>query len=84
MKYRNYLKPPYTCIGFTLSEYVQNGLQSLPVFVYYDTEGRLATGTTTATDIRYIETNLIINIDPIRDPGQYELNSSAAPRNLKN
>ncbi len=68
----------------TVSEYVQNGLQSLPVFVYYDTEGRLATGTTTATDIRYIETNLIINIDPIRDPGQYELNSSAAPRNLKN
>lgn len=68
----------------TVSEYVQNGLQSLPIFVYYDTEGNPATGTTTVTDIRYIETNLIINIDPIRDPGQYMLQSSAAPRNLKN
>jgi len=68
----------------TISEYVQNNLQSIPIFVYYDEAGLPAHATTTATDIRYIQVSLIINIDPIRDPGQYMLRSSASLRNLKN
>jgi prepilin-type N-terminal cleavage/methylation domain-containing protein len=67
----------------TLSEYVQNTLQGTPVFVYYDENGNPATPTTTITDIRYIEVSVIVNIDPIRDPGEFMLRSSASLRNLK-
>ncbi len=66
----------------TLSEYVQNELQAIPIFVYYTGDGSQASGTSTVTDIRYIEATVIVNIDPIRDPGQYKLRSSAALRNL--
>lgn len=72
---------PYETV--TLSEYVQNVLQGTPIFVYYDGEGNPATATTTVTDIRYIEASIIVNIDPIRDPGEYMLRSSAALRNLQ-
>lgn len=68
----------------TLTEYTQNTLQGIPIFVYYDGEGNVATATSTVTDIRYIEVSVIVNIDPIRDPGQYMLRSSASLRNLKN
>lgn len=66
-----------------LSEYVQNSLQNLPIFTYYDEQGTEAVATTTLTDIRYIGVSVIVNIDPIRDPGQFMLQSSAALRNLK-
>lgn len=66
----------------TLSEYVQNALQNTPIFVYYDAEGNPATATSTVTDVRYVSVSIIVNIDPIRDPGQYMLRSSAALRNL--
>ncbi len=67
---------------YTLSEYVQNIDQNNPMFVYFDANGVEATATTTMTDIRYIQVNVIVNIDPIRDPGEYMLRSSAALRNL--
>ncbi len=66
-----------------LSEYVQNDLQSIPMFVYYDAEGNPATATSTVTDIRYVQASIIVNIDPVRDPGEYMLRSSASLRNLK-
>ncbi len=66
-----------------LSEYVQNALQSAPVFVYYDEAGNKATATSTITDIRYVQVSVIVNIDPIRDPGEFLLRSSASLRNLK-
>lgn len=67
----------------TLSEYVQNVLQGTPIFVYYDEEGNPATATSTVTDIRYVGISIVVNIDPIRDPGEYMLRSSAALRNLQ-
>lgn len=66
----------------TLSEYVQNQSQSIPTFTYYDGEGNPATATSTVTDITYVEAQIIVNIDPIRDPGEFVLRSSAALRNL--
>jgi len=69
---------------YTVSEYVQNNLQAIPVFVYYDVNGNPATATTTVTDIRYVELSIIVNIDPVRDPGEFMLRSSASLRNLKN
>lgn len=67
----------------TVSEYVQNINQATSTFVYYDGTGAAATVSTTITDIRYIEALLIVNIDPVRDPGEYSLRSSAALRNLR-
>lgn len=66
-----------------LSEYVQNANQATSTFFYYDRTGALATATTTVTDIVYVEAQVIVNIDPVRDPGQFMLRSSAALRNLK-
>ncbi len=67
-----------------LSEYVQNSIQNIPIFLYYDMNGALAATGTPAIDIRYMKLSIIVNIDPIRDPGQFMLRSSTALRNLKN
>ena len=67
-----------------ISEYVQNINQSKPVFFYYDTTGTLLVNPALAlTDIRYIEAQIIVNIDPYRSPGEFLLRSGVAPRNLK-
>jgi Tfp pilus assembly protein PilW len=66
-----------------LSEYVQNVGQGIPTFTYYDKNGAIATSGTTVTDIVYIEAQIIVNVDPVRDPGEFMLRSSAALRNLK-
>lgn len=66
-----------------LSEYVQNLNQSTSTFYFYDRNGALATASTTVTDIVYLGAQIIVNIDPVRDPGQFMLRSSAALRNLK-
>jgi prepilin-type N-terminal cleavage/methylation domain-containing protein len=66
-----------------LSKYVQNINQSTSTFHYYKQDGTKATATSTVTDILYIKAQIIVNIDPVRDPGQFMLKSSAALRNLK-
>jgi len=68
----------------TLSIYVQNGLQNVPVFTYYNATGTvLASPSAMLTDVRYIVMKVIVNIDPSRSPGEFMLHASAAPRNLK-
>ena len=67
----------------TLSRYVQNDLQATSTFFYYDESGAAVTDPNDLTDVRYIEAQIIVNIDPIRDPGQFMLRSSAALRNVK-
>ncbi len=66
-----------------LSNYVQNMNQSTSTFYYFGSNGKLATATSTVTDIVYVGIQIIVNIDPVRDPGQFMLRSSAALRNLK-
>ncbi|MEZ4200183.1 MAG: prepilin-type N-terminal cleavage/methylation domain-containing protein [Candidatus Paceibacterota bacterium] len=68
---------------YVLSEYVNNLEQGQNTFEYYDDSGALATSSVSVADIRYIDVALIINIDPIRDPGEFLLRSSASLRNLK-
>lgn len=67
-----------------ISEYVQNFVESTNIFGYYDANGVQTTATSTVTDVRYVDVQLIINIDPVRDPGQFMLRSSASLRNLIN
>ncbi len=68
----------------TLSLYVRNLTQNQPMFGYYNDSGTyLGSSTTQISDIKYINVSLIINIDPVRSPGEFLLRGSAAPRNLK-
>lgn len=66
-----------------LSRYVQNDLQATSTFYYYDASGNPVTNPSNITDVRYVEAQIIVNIDPVRDPGQFMLRSSAALRNVK-
>lgn len=66
-----------------LSYYVQNINQATSTFFYYDNAGNRLSSTSPLIDVRYIEMQLIINIDPTRSPGEFMLRSSVAPRNLK-
>ena len=68
---------------FTISEYVQNLNQGQQMFTYYDENGSPTTATSSVIDVRYIDAQVIVNVDPIRDPGEFMLRSSAALRNLK-
>lgn len=69
---------------FILSEYVQNSLNELPTFRYFDNSGiEIINPNTQITDIRYIKMQLVVNIDPVRAPGEFMLEGSATPRNLK-
>ena len=66
-----------------LSEYVNNISQGFDMITYYDETGAQATSTTNVADIRFIDVAVIINIDPVRDPGEFMLRSSASLRNLQ-
>ena len=65
-----------------LSLYVQNELESTPIFRYYDVDGNETTNPDDIADVRYIVVDLIVNVDPVRNPGEYTLRSSAALRNI--
>lgn len=66
-----------------LSDFVQNLLQATSTFLYYDTDGNELNNGDLLTEVRYIRAQLIVNIDPIRSPGEFMLRTSIAPRNLK-
>jgi len=66
-----------------LSEYVQNINQATSTFFYYDTNGVQLASTSPIINVRYIQMQVVVNIDPDRNPGEFMLRSSLAPRNLK-
>lgn len=67
-----------------LSEYVQNLLQATSTFKYFDNSGtQLVAPSGLLTDVRYLEAQAIVNIDPLRSPGEFLLHSGVTPRNLK-
>lgn len=78
--------PVYSAIPdetIVLSEFVQNNLNGTSTFFYYDTNNMLLGTSSLLTDVRYIRTQIIVNIDPLRSPGEFMLQSGVAPRNLK-
>lgn len=66
-----------------LSEYVQNELQATSTFFYFDDSDTALSSASPIIDVRFITMQLIVNIDPLRNPGEFMLRSSLAPRNLK-
>jgi len=67
----------------SLSFYVQNSNQGTSTFFYYDNDGNELNASSPIIDVRYVRMQLIVNIDPLRSPGEFMLRSSIAPRNLK-
>jgi type II secretory pathway pseudopilin PulG len=67
----------------TLSEYVQNINQGTSTFLYFDNAGNKLSSTSPIINVRYIQAQMIVNIDQNRSPGEFMLRSSIAPRNLK-
>lgn len=67
---------------YILSEYIQNDLYSTSTFYYFDALGTMVTSTDDIAEITYVQAQLIVNVDPVRDPGEYLMRQSAAIRNL--
>lgn len=66
----------------TISEYVHNDLEGVIMFTYYNNQGVELSGTG-VSEVRHINVAVVVNVDPIREPGKYHLRSSASLRNLK-
>ncbi len=66
-----------------ISEYVRNDAQNVDMFRYYDLNGALMTNLADITELRFVETTVIVNINPNRMPNQFTLRSTAALRNLR-
>lgn len=77
--------PLYTDSGATstVSEYVRNGEEGVPLFRYYDGAGVEITDYNNIGDVRSITVDLVVNILPIRAPDEFTLRSSATLRNLR-
>jgi prepilin-type N-terminal cleavage/methylation domain-containing protein len=68
---------------FIFSEHVHNISQGTTTFRYFDTNGNeLATGGLLSA-VRFVQIQLIVNVDPARAPGEFLLRASVAPRNIK-
>lgn len=65
-----------------ISEYVHNELEDVVMFTYYDNQGLVLSGVG-VSEVRHIDVVLVVNVDPIREPGKFHLKSSASLRNLK-
>lgn len=76
----NFSVPDETII---LSEFVQNIDQATSTFFYFDTNNTALASTSLLTDVRYFRAQIIVNIDPVRSPGEFMLRGGIAPRNLK-
>ena len=61
---------------------MQNELEATTLFRYYDEDGVEVLDNIGIADVRYIVVDLVINVDPVRNPGEFTLRSSAALRNI--
>jgi type II secretory pathway pseudopilin PulG len=65
-----------------VSETVRNIEQGITTFTYYDGDGAQVTDYSEIAEVRFIEMNVVVNVDPTRLPNQLILRSTAALRNL--
>jgi len=67
-----------------VSEYIQNIVFGTPTFVFFDGVGNEVVSSGSVTDVQYIQSQVIVNVDAARNPGQFMLRGSAALRNITN
>ena len=78
--------PTYTGASATssVSDYVRNFGQNRPLFRYYDGTGaEIVNFATGIADVRSVSVDLVVNVVPVRAPGDFTLQSSATIRNLR-
>ena len=77
--------PTYSGTGTTtmVSEYVRNTTQNVSVFQFFDASSTEITSASDIVRIISVTINLIVNVTPDRDPGEFTLRSSATLRNLR-
>ncbi len=69
-------------VSSVVSETVRNIEQGVTTFKYYDESGDEITNYAEIAEVRFIEMNVVVNVDPLRLPNQLILRSTAALRNL--
>lgn len=77
--------PTYTGTGTTtaVSNFVRNNSQNVPIFQFFDASTTEITSASNIVRIISVTINLIINVTPSRDPGEFTLRSSATLRNVR-
>lgn len=67
----------------TVSDYVRNVGDNIPVFRYYDASGVEITSQANIADVVSVSLSVIVDITPIHAPGEFTLRSGATIRNLR-
>ncbi len=67
----------------TSAAHVRNGALGIPIFTYYNATGTQITDMNEVLAVRFVDVNVIININPSRLPTDYAVRTSASLRNLK-
>jgi len=67
----------------TVAQNVRNQQQSKPIFTYFDTDGsQIDSSDENRKDLAFTEIELIVNVDPDRQPDNTVIKSSATLRNV--
>ena len=84
---RNSVGTPPTYTGAistsTISDYVRNIGDNVPVFRYYDAAGTEVTSQAKIADVVSVSVSVVVDITPIHAPGEFTLRSGATIRNLR-
>lgn len=67
----------------SVSEYIRNIEQGIPVFRYYTASSTEIASGANPTNVSFVTLDLVVNVDVNRLPGQFTLHSSATIRNLR-
>lgn len=68
--------------SMVVAKNVRNNPLSVPLFTFFDKSGNEMTNLSKITDIAFIKMRVIINLDPVHKPDDFEIRSSAALRNI--
>lgn len=67
----------------TLSDYVRNIGDNIPVFRYYNAAGTEVVSQADIADVVSVSVSIVVDITPIHAPGEFTLRSGATIRNLR-
>jgi len=64
-----------------VADYIVNN-DDLPIFTYYDERSTVLATPATAGDVRMVQVLMLVNVDPIKDPNNVQIQSFVVIRNL--
>ena len=66
-----------------VANYIMNDQMNVDLFSYFDENGQEIVDLSDLDSVRFIEVNVVVNVDPARQPEEFVLRSSAYLRNLE-